>query len=159
MRILFTFVIAFIIQNHSFSQIKVVSEREKNNDIRFYAENEDNIPYSVFIEFTELKNLSSYEGMKVLAISNPGKTSVVKLTRKELKQLDFFKFTTSYHKGNYRAKTKEDFLYLIPLAEEGLATLRPLTHIENSINLDKTNETYVGVSFLFDTPTTICAPR
>lgn len=159
MRFLLTFIIALTLQTQGVTQVKVVSERDKDNVIRLYAENEGSIPYSVIIEFTELRNLTPSGGMKVFAIANPGRTSVAKLTRNVINETDNFRYTTSYHKGNYRAKTREDIKYLLPITEGGLATIWPLTHIENTLNTEKVNDAYVGVSIKFNSSTTICAPR
>jgi len=159
MRSILVFFFAFSIISPSLSQVKIVYERDKDNVIRFYAENEYHIPYSITIEFTELRNLSPSGGMKIHAIANPGRTAVTKLTRNVINENDNFRFTSSYHKGNYRARNNENFFYLIPIAEGGYATPLPLTHIENTINKEKLNESYVGVSFKFDSATTICAPR
>jgi len=154
------FIVALVLFHfQSHSQIKIETERDKDNNIRFYAVNDEIIPYSIIIEFKDLVNLTPSGGMKTIAVATPGRTAVAKLTKNVTNQSDNYRYSISSHRGNYRAKTKSDIAYLVPVAEGESVTLSSMTHIENRIKGENYNDDYVGVSFRFKDPTIICAPR
>jgi hypothetical protein len=160
MKRLLLFSLLALLQFQASSQIKLSSERDRDSNILIYAENSDIIPYTVAIEFKNLSNLLPSGGMTTFAVAGPGRTQVAKLKKENPNQsADNYNYTYRYQKGNIRAKSKEDVPYLVPVSQGVNVRVLPMTNIENTIRNEIVNEGYVGMSFRFDSPTTICAPR
>lgn len=142
-----------------FAQVKMESEQDKDGNITIYGTNNDVIPYTLVITFTELSNLSSSSGNPLFVIANPGKNSVARLKKINAAQGTRMNFTSKQFRGSYLNTSKEEPVYLIPVQEGEEVRMQPLTHVENVYNKEAENKNYVGTAFYFDQPTVICAPR
>jgi hypothetical protein len=141
-----------------FAQITIESEQDSDRNVLFYAVNPTKIPYSVILNFSQLQNMSSSGGGNVTAIASPGRSKVATLKPTLAGQGTNYRYGYSFAKGNVYGKTKIDPVYLIPV-QEGTAVKAILNNnISNTINKGK-DESYVGVSFIFEQPTSIVAPR
>lgn len=61
------------------AQITIETERDKDNNVNFYATNPKEIPYSVVLNFSELQNMTTPAGGNTIAVANPGRTKVATL--------------------------------------------------------------------------------
>ncbi|MDO9553665.1 hypothetical protein [Rhodonellum sp.] len=143
----------------AFSQVNTTSEYDKDGNVLIYAENPDVIPYSLKIEFKSLTNLIPSSGMASFAVASPGRSQVAKLRKQDPNQSTTVKFATTIYKGNFLAKNKEEIPSLLPVDKGVEVTVYNMTHLENSLKFEKTNESYVGISIHFESPTLICTPR
>jgi murein DD-endopeptidase MepM/ murein hydrolase activator NlpD len=156
---LITFLLFFFISLSSIAQITVNSERDKDGNVLIFANNTQSIPYSVILNFTTLQNLTSTGGRVVTAIAPPGRVQLTKLRPTLAGQATNLNYSYSFAKGNVYGKNKVEPFFLIPVAEGVQVTAQQMTHIENNLGPNRSNDEYVGVSFRFKEPTQIVAPR
>jgi murein DD-endopeptidase MepM/ murein hydrolase activator NlpD len=156
---LITFLLFFFISLSSIAQITVNSERDKDGNVLIFANNTQSIPYSVILNFTTLQNLTSTGGRVVTAIAPPGRVQLTKLRPTLAGQATNLNYSYSFAKGNVYGKNKVEPIFLIPVAEGVQVTAQQMTHIENNLGPNRSNDEYVGVSFRFKEPTQIVAPR
>jgi hypothetical protein len=149
----------FIVPLQSFAQITVESERDKDGNVTIFANNSQPIPYSVMLNFTILENLTSSGGRVLTAIAIPGRSQLTRLRLTQEGQGTNLNYSFSFAKGNVFGKNKTAPIFLIPVAEGLEVTAMQMTHIENNLGADRSNDDYVGVSFAFKEPTQIVAPR
>ena len=140
------------------AQITMQTVNGEEGSMELYVTNMGNVPYTILIDYTERANLNS-SGNSGLVVARPGKSKVATLNRVKEGQTTSLAYTYSFIKGDYFGKSKKDPLYLIPLSEGTVVTGNRMTHIENQLQPNKENTDYVGVSFSFDMPTEILAPR
>ncbi|MDN3205009.1 M23 family metallopeptidase [Algoriphagus sediminis] len=155
---IFTLLFCFF-SSLSFAQVELESERDEDGNVIFYATNAASIPYAVLFNFSNLNNLTTPGGSTPLVVANPGRTPVLRLRPSREGQATSYRYSYSYSKGNMLAKIKEDPVYLIPVADGQMVRAMQMTHIENQLQPKEYNSNYVGVSFHFETPTVIVAPR
>lgn len=67
--------------------------------------------------------------------------------------------TYIYIKGDIKDQQIADFVYLPPLKPGVKIKSIPMTHIENTIQNKQLNDSYLGLSFILEEPTVVCAPR
>jgi len=152
-------VLFLFISFNSIAQITVSSERDKDGNVLIFANNTQSIPYSVILNFSTLQNLTSTGGRVITAIAPPGRVQLTKLRPTLAGQATNLNYSYSFAKGNVYGKNKSEPIFLIPVAEGVEVTAQQMTHIENSLGPDRSNDEYVGVSFRFKEPTQIVAPR
>ena len=143
----------------SIAQITVNSERDKDGNVLIFANNTQSIPYSVVLNFSTLQNLTSPGGRVVTAIAPPGRMQLTKLRPTLAGQGTNLNYSYSFAKGNVYGKNKVEPIFLIPVAEGVEVAAQQMTHIENNLGPNRSNDEYVGVSFRFKEPTQIVAPR
>ncbi|SFU04329.1 Peptidase family M23 [Algoriphagus locisalis] len=158
MKIVLFFLLILFSSASSFAQITMDTEYKDDGSIELYATNPENAPYTVLIDVTAHSNLLPI-GSSGLVIARPGRSKVTTLKRRTEGQSTSLRYTYSFIKGDYFAKSKVEPTYLIPLPEGTLATGIRMTHIENRLQPKEENTEYVGISFRFDLPTEIRAPR
>jgi murein DD-endopeptidase MepM/ murein hydrolase activator NlpD len=142
-----------------FAQITIETERDSNNNVNFFATNLSSIPYSVILNFSQLQNLTTPGGGNTIAVANPGRTKVATLSPTLAGQGTSYRYSYSYTKGNIYAKSKINPVYLVPV-EEGTVVKAVLNNpLEETIGDKSAKGSYRGVSFMFDEPVTIVAPR
>lgn len=141
------------------AQVELESERDSEGNVTIYATNAEFIPYSVLINFSLLSNLSSSGGNVVTAVAPPGRHTVAKLRPTLEGQSTNFRYSYSYAKGNILGKNKLEPIYLVPVREGEKVKAMQMEHIENRLGPDSSNDEYVGVSFRFEEPTAVVAPR
>ena len=158
---IFSLILCFFLSNsfHLLAQITVDSERDKDGNVLIFAANASSIPYSVILNFSTLQNLTTTGGGNVTAIAPPGRSQLTRLKPTVAGQGTSYNYSYSFAKGNVYGKNKEEPIYLIPVAEGTKVTGMLMTHLENKLGPDRSNDEYVGVSFRFDAPTQIVAPR
>lgn len=154
---LFLFIIFFSNQV-AFSQITMETEYTDDGNIELYATNIDRVPYTVLIDVTAHNNLLPI-GASGLVIARPGRSKVTTLKRRTEGQSTSISYTYSFIKGDYFGKSRSEPVYLIPLPKGTMATGIRMTHIQNRLQPKEENTDYVGISFTFDLPTEILAPR
>lgn len=141
------------------AQITIDTERDKDNNVNFYANNPKEIPYSVILNFSQLQNMTTPAGGKTTAVANPGRTKVATLRPTLAGQGTNYRYSFSFAKGNLYAKSKVDPVYLVPV-EEGVVVKAALNNpLAATVGDESAKGSYVGVSFMFDQPTQIVAPR
>ncbi len=155
--ILFFLAILFFCQT-SIAQITINMEHKDDGSIELYATNPEKVPYTILIDVTEHTNLLPI-GSSGLVVARPGRSKVSTLKRRTEGQSTNLRYTYSYIGGDYFAKSKGKPIYLIPLPEGTIATGIRMTHIQNRLQPEEENTDYVGISFRFDLPTQILAPR
>ncbi|MFC5627187.1 M23 family metallopeptidase [Algoriphagus winogradskyi] len=153
------FLLIVLFSSHTtFSQITIETEWNSDGDIELYATNTERLPYTVLIDVTAHNNVLPI-GSSGLVVARSGRSKVSTLKRRTEGQSTSISYTYSFIKGDYFAKSRSEPLYLIPLPEGTLASGIRMTHIENHLQPEKANMDYVGISFRFDLPTEILAPR
>lgn len=130
----------------------------EEGSMELFATNTSKVPYTVLIDYAERANLNS-SGSSGLVVVRPGRSIVATLKRISESQTTSLRYSYSFLKGDYFAKSKNEPVYLIPLPEGTIATAIRMTHIENRLQPKEENTDYVGVSFRFGLPTEIVAPR
>lgn len=141
------------------AQITIDTERDKDNNVNFYATNPKEIPYSVILNFSQLQNMTTPAGGNTMAVANPGRTKVATLRPTLAGQGTSYRYSFSYAKGNVYAKSKIDPVYLVPVSE-GVVVKAVLNNpLAATVGDESAKGSYVGVSFMFDQPTHIVAPR
>ncbi len=158
-RFSYFFFFLLLIQQSLKAQITVNSERDKDNNVNFYANNPTLIPYTVILNFSQIQNLSTPGGANATAIANPGTTKVATLRPTLAGQGTSYQYSFSYAKGNIYAKTKIDPIYLVPVLEGIVVRAQNMGSLETFVKGEQAKESFVGVSFAFDQPTQIVAPR
>lgn len=142
-----------------FAQITLESEQDADRNVIIYAVNTAKIPYSIIINFSQLQNMTTPGGSNVTAISSPGRSKVATLKPTLAGQGTNYRYSYSFAKGDIYGKTKIDPIYLIPVAEGTPVTAMVNTNLSNTLKGETSNASYVGVSFRFENPTDIVAPR
>jgi hypothetical protein len=146
---------SFIVQG----QVQIVAEQDTEKNITLIAFNKDVIPFTIRIEFVKLENLESWDGNIIYAVAKPGKTNLVKLRSPYLNAKTSFNYNSKVFKGGYSVgDTLSLPPYLIPVGHGQVVNMRPLTTQTNMDRLSESNR-YVGVGFIFEKPSVICAPR
>jgi hypothetical protein len=155
---LFSFVLFFL---HQFlmAQITVETERDKDNNVNFFANNPTDIPYTLMLNFSNLQNMTTTGGGNTTAVANPGRTRVATLRPTLAGQGTNYRYSFSYAKGNLFAKSKVNPAYLVPVPAETIVHATLINPISITSEGSASKNSYVGVSFRFDQPTQIVAPR
>lgn len=159
MRIFLFSLFSLILNFQAFSQVKITSETDKDGNVTLYAQNPDVVPFSLKIEFKSLTNLIPSSRMVSFVVVSPGRSQVARLKKQDPNQGTGFNYSTTTYKGSYLDKSKEEILSLLPLDKGVEVTIYNMSHLENTIKGEKSNESYVGMSIHFEAPTLICAPR
>lgn len=158
-RFAFSLIILLFSSSGLYAQITIESEQDSDRNVLFYAVNPTKIPYSVILNFSQLQNMTTSGGGNVTGIALPGRTKVATLKPTLAGQGTNYRYGFSYAKGNVFGKTKIDPIYLIPVPE-GTQVKAILNHnIAETLKKEEGYETYVGISFNFEQPTAIVAPR
>jgi hypothetical protein len=140
------------------AQITIETEQDSERNVVFYAVNPTKMPYSVILNFSQLQNMTTPGGGNVTAIASPGRSKVATLKPTLAGQGTNYRYSFSYAKGNVYGKTKIDPVYLIPVPEG--TKVKGILNYNIAETLKKEEyEKYVGISFNFEKPTTIVAPR
>lgn len=141
------------------AQITIDTERDKENNVNFYANNPTEIPYSVILNFSQLQNMTTPAGGNTTAVATPGRTKVATLRPTLAGQGTSYRYSFTFAKGNVYAKSKVNPSYLVPVSE-GTAVKAVLNNpLAETIGDETAKGSYVGVSFMFDQPVEIVAPR
>jgi murein DD-endopeptidase MepM/ murein hydrolase activator NlpD len=160
MRLLFfSLTLLGITSTLSVAQIKVESERDNDGNVLIFATNTELIPYSVILNFSTLQNLTTTGGGNVTAIALPERSQLTRLRPTIAGRATSYNYSYSFGKGNVYGKSKEDPIYLIPVVAGIKVTAVQMVHLENKLGTNRSNDAYVGVSFRFEGPTQIVAPR
>lgn len=159
MKFLSTFILFQFLSILAFAQITIETEREENGSILFFSNNPEIIPYSVILNFPKLQNLTSTGGGSVMGVAMPGRIRLATLKPTLAGQGTNYSYTYSFAKGNVYGKNKTEPVYLIPVKEGMKVQAFLMTTIENRLGRDEVDNPYRGVSFQFEEPTTIVAPR
>jgi murein DD-endopeptidase MepM/ murein hydrolase activator NlpD len=136
--------------------ITIKSERDAQSNVVLTATNSDVIPYTVLITYSNLQNLAPSSTVPV--VTNPGQTRVGTLKPLNSGQGTNYSFTYRFVKGNIYGKPKVNPVYFIPVAEGTKVIALKMDHIANRIREEQIDD-FVGVSFRFEKPTVIVAPR
>lgn len=159
MKLLSIFLLFQLISIPAFAQITIETERDDNGNVLFFSNNPEFVPYSVILNFATLQNLTSTGGGSVMGVAMPGRTRLATLKPTLAGQGTNYSFTFSFAKGNVYGKNKTESVYLIPVKEGVKVQAFLMTTIENRLGRGEVENPYRGVSFLFEEPTTIVAPR
>jgi hypothetical protein len=151
--------LAFFVVTGVSAQITIETELDKDRNVLFYAINPTKIPYSVVMNFSQLQNMTTTGGGNVTAIASPGRSKVATLKPTLAGQGTNYRYSYSFAKGNVYGKTKIDPVYLIPVPEGTHVKAILNNNIAETLKKKEGYETYVGISFIFDKPTSIVAPR
>jgi murein DD-endopeptidase MepM/ murein hydrolase activator NlpD len=156
--LLFSFVLFFLHQT-LLAQITVDTERDKDNNVNFFANNPTDIPYTLVLNFSNLQNMTTTGGGNTTAVANPGRTRVATLRPTVAGQGTNYRYSFSYAKGNLFAKSKVSPAYLVPVPAETIVHAALINPISITSGGNSSKNSYVGVSFRFEKPTQILAPR
>ncbi len=159
MKFLSIFLLFQFVSVLAFAQITIETERDENGNVLFFSKNPEIIPYSVILNFGTLQNLTSTGGGSVMGVAMPGRIRLATLKPTLAGQGTNYSFTYSFAKGNVYGKNKTEPVYLIPVKEGVKVQAFLMTTIENRLGQDEIESPYRGVSFRFEEPTTIVAPR
>lgn len=158
MKPLFTFML-FLVGNLLQAQVQIVAEQDQDRNLTLLAFNKSKIPYTIQIEFLKLENLASPDGRLIYAVATPGKSNLVKLYSEYVNVQTSFQYNTKLYKGDYLQSSQDLPAYLIPVEENTILSMRPLTvEIPQNTSIQD-GLPYTGVGFYFEKPAVICAPR
>lgn len=158
LRIFSSLLLSFLLVTQVSAQITIETEQDSDRNVLFYAVNPTKIPYSVVLNFSQLQNMTTSGGGNVTGIASPGRSKVATLKPTLAGQGTNYRYSFSYAKGNVYGKTKIDPVYLIPVPEG--TKVKGVLNYNIAETLKKEEyEKYVGISFIFDSPTSIVAPR
>lgn len=153
-------VLLFLFVVQSQAQVSIETERDKDNNVIFFAINTAEIPYSVLLNFSDLQNMTTPAGGNTLAIAIPGRSRVATLRPTLAGQGSNFRYSFSFAKGNVYAKSKQDVdTYLLPVPSGTSVKAVRNNSIETAIGQTNKQETYMGITLLFDGLTQVTAPR
>ena len=141
------------------AQITIDTEPDKENNVNFYANNPNEIPYSVILNFSQLQNMTTPAGGNTTAVANPGRTKVATLKPTLAGQGTSYRYTFSFAKGNVYAKSKGNPSYLVPVSEGTVIKAVLNNPLAATVGDESAKGSYVGVSFMFDEPVQVVAPR
>lgn len=158
-KIVFSIIFFFVLSINLQAQITIESEQDSERNVVFYAVNPTKMPYSVILNFSQLQNMTTPGGGNVTAIASPGRSKVATLKPTLAGQGTNYRYAYSFAKGNVYGKTKIDPVYLIPVPEATKVKAILNNNISNTLNKEKPDNSYVGISFIFEKPTDIVAPR
>lgn len=159
LKLFFSIFLTFFGLSSIFAQITIETEQDSDRNVLFFAINPTKIPYSVILNFSQLQNMSTSGGGNVTAIASPGRSKVATLKPTVAGQGSNYRYGYSFAKGNVYGKTKIDPVYLIPVSEGTQVKAILNNNIAETLKKEEGYETYVGISFIFDQPTSIVAPR
>lgn len=159
LKIFSSLLFSFFLVSQVVAQITIETEQDNERNVLFYAVNPTKIPYSVVLNFSQLQNMTTSGGGNVTGIASPGRSKVATLKPTLAGQGTNYRYSFSYAKGNVYGKTKTDPVYLIPVPEGRQVKAILNNNISNTLNKPEKDNSYVGISFIFDQPTTIVAPR
>ena len=97
------FLLSFLSIQALNAQITVDTERDKDNNVNFYATNPTEIPYSIILNFSQLQNMTTPAGGNTTAVANPGRTKVATLRPTLAGQGTSYRYSFSTAKGNVYA--------------------------------------------------------
>ncbi|MBC6367170.1 M23 family metallopeptidase [Algoriphagus sp. AK58] len=141
------------------AQITIDTERDKENNVNFYANNPTEIPYSVILNFSQLQNMTTPAGGNTTAVATPGRTKVATLRPTLAGQGTSYRYSFTFAKGNVYAKSKVNPSYLVPVSEGTVVKAVLNNPLASTVGDETAKGSYVGVSFMFDQPVQIVAPR
>ncbi len=159
MKFLSIFLLFQLFSITAFAQITIETERDENGNVLFFSKNPEIVPYSVILNFSTLQNMTSTGGGSVLGVAMPGRIRLATLKPTLAGQGTNYSFTYSFAKGNVYAKNKTEPVYLIPVKEGVKVQAVLMTTIEDRLGKTVVDNPYRGVSFRFEEPTSIVAPR
>lgn len=159
MKILSIFLLFLLFSITAFAQITIETERDENGNVLFFSKNPEIVPYSVILNFSTLQNMTSTGGGSVLGVAMPGRIRLATLKPTLAGQGTNYSFTYSFAKGNVYSKNKTEPVYLIPVKEGVKVQAVLMTTIEDRLGKTVVDNPYRGVSFRFEEPTSIVAPR
>jgi hypothetical protein len=148
-----------LLKQSTIAQITITTELDKDDYVNFYATNPTQIPYTVILNFSNLQNMTTPGGGNTTAVANPGRTKVATLKPTVAGQGSNYRYSYSYAKGNLYAKSKITPVYLVPVPAGTIVDAVLLNPISTTTGGNASKNSYVGVSFRFDKPTQIVAPR
>lgn len=158
LRIVLSLVVLIFTISTLLAQITVETEQDSDGNVLFYAVNPTKVPYSIIMNFSQLQNMSTPGGGNVTALASPGRSKVATLKPTLASQGTNYRYGYSFAKGNVYGKSKIDPIYLIPVPEG--TQVKGILNYNIAETLKKEEyEKYVGISFIFDKPTSIVAPR
>ncbi len=159
LKIFFSIILTFFGLSSLFAQITIETEQGPDRNVLFYAINPTKIPYSVVMNFSQLQNMTTSGGGNVTAIASPGRSKVAILKPTLAGQGTNYRYAYGFAKGNVYGKTKIGPIYLIPVSEGTQVKAILNTNIAETLKKEGEYEKYVGISFIFDQPTSVVAPR
>lgn len=139
--------------------VTITYERSAKGDVTFYADNVSYTPYTVTLKFTRLSGTSSIqEGEPHETAIRRGKTRLLTLKPASENSGVGFAYRSNVVKGDYRAKTDTNFVYLFPLAEGKRVRMNHMVSLEKVLGSEGKSR-LTGVSFKTDEGDTIVAVR
>jgi murein DD-endopeptidase MepM/ murein hydrolase activator NlpD len=137
------------------AQVQITAEQDQERNLTLFAFNNNVIPYTIQIQFAELKNLESLEGELLYKVAKPGKSTLVKLQSIYSNVQVGFRYNTKLYKGDFQSVNSFDSPYGIPVERGKAVSMRPL--LANQKVPD--DRRYTGVVFFFEQAATVSAPR
>jgi len=138
---LFLFSFSVLAQNRA-NVIKIEVERNKDQEPTFYAINNGYMPYTVSVEFYDVRNSLPPNPNPIVKTVKPGRTQLVRLKKSGLSQGGIgFGYRYSYNVGCLDTEP-DDIEYLIPIAEGQQTEIGDLYYIGELINEEEPDGFY-----------------
>lgn len=158
--LIISFALAILTSLELSAQISIESERDEDGNVLFYAENATVIPYTIRLNFSTLNNLSSAGGGSVVTVvAQPGRMQITRLRPTIAGRGTNYNYTYRIAKGNVYGKNKAEAIYLIPVAEGEEVLAMQMTRVAETLGQEVPEGAYSGLSFRFENPSAIVAPR
>jgi hypothetical protein len=153
--VLICLVFAFL-RTEGQNQIEVQYQRTTDNKIVFYGTNRTYAPYTVWLNFSTLVNLSS-DNPRGYTVLYPGTNRLCSLAPTSTSQTNFG-YSYVYRLGCYPTKPDTTITYLFPLKHGKKTTVQELSHLAK-ISGGGVPKDWYALSFKTEYGDTICAAR
>lgn len=145
---------------HAQKTIDVTFERGNKGEYVFYAENQFKCPQTLEVTFSKLENASGpvSGGIPYQTVVHGSKQCIFTLNPANPDVPIDFRYTYTYVKGNIRAKTDTNFVYLLPVGEMKEVQINRMVSLEKVLGMNKSTQT-TGLTFSMEEGDTVYACR
>lgn len=156
---LFLFIIIPVLSIAQTYPVTITHERSAKGDVTFYANNVTHAPYTVALTFTRLSGTLTYpEGETQQWVARPGKSRLVTLKPASENTGIGFAYRSNLTKGDFRAKTDTDFVYIFPLTEGKKVRINQMNSLDKTLGKEERTR-LTGIAFQATEGDTIVAAR
>ncbi|WP_200975508.1 M23 family metallopeptidase [Echinicola sp. 20G] len=138
--------------------LKVESERDRDNNISLICDNSTSGVYTLLIDVPRHDNLKPNSSLPAVKTVQRGRTKVLELDRINPNQSDGLQYSYRYYKGFIKSKL-EDVTYSLPFPDRSLARGVEFSHLKEYLNTGEKPDGFYAVGFFFEEETPVLASR
>lgn len=140
-------------------ELQITGEYDEEGNYIVTCINNEVIPVSVIIEYPVLENLNPQGGRITHTVAYQGRTELVRMRRISENQSTSVQMQYKSQFGDIRAKTEENYPYLLPVEEGREVELLLLSNMQRTYAGDKDAQQFLGVAIMLEEPSAVVAPR